>query len=1454
MSWTLLQHTVVPIGRALSPLTASFGSPVTAGSLIVVGFPDSQDADLTITDSGGNTYNRFTTEDLGAWHNRLLYSLPIVTGGSLVLTLTSAGTYLQSSVFLAEFHCDSGNFALTGTPVSNSAGGVSTLSAGAITVAVGDLVVCNGINTTSGQTWTAGDGFTLADQSSYYDYVPSGFLEYMLSAPSTSINPSITMSSTDIIGMHAAAFHEVPGDATGYTITGNSGGHQNSPATWTVTLTGGDFTGTITATPGGGVSQAQIFSPSIVTFTGDGTLSKTFSFTPLIPDTVTYTFTNSGSLTNPATKSYVSTGIYYKDTFSGSSGTDISTITSNTLPSGLVGSGYTVTGSGAIELDGNGLTFLSSSGDTYAISEAVMPTWTRSLNFEILFDFENLSTVPGSVGGVMIQTYSGGLFQVAFYPSDGIIKLLDAAGVYSTTLPAPGTLWHMKLDWIGNTGNGNYPISYLWYSTDGVTWNQLWSGGPYLADGISPVVAVGPYMQGTAVTATTGVHIGNIVLQDVAPPPPNCSIATSSPFGAAGAYVSTSGQKVVFFFATGLSGGTSNITPTSINFAPSLSVNGTFVGVGTNAWASGQHSCVSVDFPSGVSVSSTDVVTVSAPDSWVGLGVGNACSGVVGFSVANYTGKSCFGVDGLTKTFKPGFNFSALGTTAGTEYNIPKNWRYRLEPSEAGSNNTVDGYPTTMFHPTETLSFLNLGTGNGLDSTEFPGVPGMWAIGFDDNYVASSGTPTTLSIVSLDTAKCTSTQVTSVDNVGSGGLNQFYMFNVQRTSGSPSANTPLGLQIVNSAQTPLISNLWIVGPGDFTYTTGVPLTFDRSDTYALSGQFMERLANGVGSMRFADSWITFGSESNESEPWELRNLTDFSWNNGLRVHYNVGYSSLRPVDLAVSPYAYSEFIGSAYNLTLNTGVNSSATSFSINATDSPPIPGLMLTMGTGEKCKVISVSGTSNPYTCVVERGSSNTTAATQSSGTITCTGRLALTSLSQIGYANNGQLLEVVCSGNHNYKTGMGIGFYGSYPDMAFTGGSTNNLTGSGWPVIVTGLTTFVVDMRSAPGGGPLTLSTSYTLDPGTNYFPWGQPDAGFPIDFCAKLVSDFSGCAIHVNIPPMASDSFCYEVARRVRDNLMAGRRVYLELADEWWNGAQSELYIGTLMSRLIYGGSADANTWYVVRTGQIRTIFRNVFGSRANEINALLNIAFTSPSYGGELFDLAVANNVTIDALAVAPYIDPNNSISQNITAWNGSTTLQQMIDLWIHDLYCCPGNFFNLTGKSTDANGVSHYGTIAAYNAAIAGNSNFSPLPGGCILHGYEGGFQTGAPSSANNHLGISRDMTYDPNWVVIEQDFYAILQRTGFTNFNIYSFSMYDVGETKWSVYSWPYQQPGAPSSNRNWFVTSGFTVDYPGTGSATGATNQDLNMQSVRGLAFLNWMSGMTSIPPVTLLAILCSF
>jgi len=324
---------------------------------------------------------------------------------------------------------------------------------------------------------------------------------------------------------------------------------------------------------------------------------------------------------------------------------------------------------------------------------------------------------------------------------------------------------------------------------------------------------------------------------------------------------------------------------------------------------------------------------------------------------------------------------------------------------------------------------------------------------------------------------------------------------------------------------------------------------------------------------------------------------------------------------------------------------------------------------------------------------------------------------------------------------------------------------------------------------------------------------------------IGEIAGSSIYVQIPPVASDSLVYDIATKVKNNFPAGRKVYVELGDEPWNFGQSEIAYTFLMSNLF--GSSNGYAWQVIRTGQIRTIFRTVFGSRANEVKAVINSQWDIPGSGWDFLSFAITAGVQIDAYAVAPYLTPDSGAA-SVNAWNNSATIAQMGDLWIHDQYYNNSNTLAAyNGNSSGAAGASHLGNIAHYNAAMGGN---------CYLIAYEGSYSTGTPG--NNMATLSRDIPLHPNWRIIEQDLYALFQQTGYSDICIEDYDSYPGSPNNWPYYHSPQQPFGkgdgsdGKADNRLWFCTPGFIINYAPTITNT----QDLNTVSVRGQALLEWM------------------
>ena len=938
----------------------------------------------------------------------------------------------------------------------------------------------------------------------------------------------------------------------------------------------------------------------------------------------------------------------------------------------------------------------------------------------------------------------------------------------------------------------------------------------------------------------------------LAPAPPNCQIATSSPVGTAGAYIGTSGQDIIFFFEQ--SSNSSAVVPTAVNYYPTIYRNGTSIGVAIEPWTTGYHACAILQLMPGIQIVPTDIIAITAPASWMSCGAGYASNAVSSpLTIANYTGQSCFGTATLAKTFKPGFNFSDIGSNQTTLYNIPRNWRYRL------------GWYQLSRAPAF-IDFTPLS--NSIDSTTYPGVTGYWAIGFDDNYLANSGVATQLSIIAKPGYPgVTVTQITGNNNPGIytpgvGYLDQYYLFEVVQTSGSTTANIPLALHYVNSSGRQWVSNLWIVAPGDFAVPGpgNTTWTFDRSNPYALSNEFLSRLANGAGSMRWIDATLGFANNCNMTQPWEETPLDAFTWDPSSNPTISIAYSEARPFSPSGS-YVYQEFVASQLGSTwtcssgLSAAITSTtATTITINSAYTDPIFSGVLIEIDSEQMYVQSLPGAitssgstlTGPNTLDVIRGAFGTTATTHAEGArvTILSKRWALSSLSNLS-GGPAHIVEFVTATPHGLQGPVLFPLGGKFPTFTYTDGTTDQLSGTtlttqinviGGPW-VTGPNTFVTVAYSSASTTQVTLEAPQSLSSSTPS-AW-QPSGGngFPMEFIAMTTGAFPGTNLHLNIPLSATSAYIYDVAVKIRNNFPAGRRVYLELADEPWNYFFFEFGMCQALSSMA-GYSENYYYYVVMRTEQIRTIFQNVFGSRAGEIYTLINNQFgfarvpwvsytgtpTSSEIGGMgPLQLAAYLGVHVDCRAVAPYTNLDDSAA-TIAAWNNATSIQQMVDLVIHDLYYCnnpaPG-----TG-GWNAYIAAEQADIAAYNTATGGN---------CVMYGYEGGWG-GPPDGINNATTISHDITYDPSWLIIEQDMFALWQRAGVVNLNIYSYDIYYYGGNNWGVYHCPGQLPGrgdgsdGKANNRLCLATPGFEYSKAAT------TNQDQFCVSVRGQAFLEWM------------------
>jgi len=884
------------------------------------------------------------------------------------------------------------------------------------------------------------------------------------------------------------------------------------------------------------------------------------------------------------------------------------------------------------------------------------------------------------------------------------------------------------------------------------------------------------------------------------------------------AYVDTTGSLVGLSFQSLTAGGTA--IPSQVITAPTASVNGTPIGSLTNQWLTGYHSRMLFQLPGSTVVSANDVVTLDAPEGWLNtnLGLTEALNASV---LISRVGQSSVGTSSITKTLKVGLNFPHLGAISWSLYQVPKNWVTRTTKF---SNCTIDsgGKPTAMTLTTVGARLYDLSASNGIDSTSYPGAVGLYAIGWDD---LNPSVPTTFSMTTALPATTTVTELTQYANPGVNGIGKVKVFNVQQAIGSTTALIELDLQMTNANKSPQFANLVIYGPGDFT--PGSPTVLDRSNPLATTATFQSRLAYPLGSARWVDSTIGFAGSSSQAEPEDCRNITDFTWGDGVfKRSINFGYSQARPFVIGPTSYVYSTQFGSPFSATLASPIDSTTATLAISdAATAPVIEGLTLTVDS-EIMRVQSVSGT----TVTVTRGALGTSAAPHAAGTIQVNNRFLVTSLAQIG-GTDGLVTELVSSASHHLRTGQFADWAGTWPTFTYTDGTTASFTGYGRVVFVTGQNSYVCGIFNAQGGSPVTLAGTVSLNPSSQTTALYIPDVGFPFEYVAQVTGGINGCDIHVNVPHAASDALVDEIATRIRDNFPAGRNVFVELSNETWNLFFIQNPYFQTVDRLL-GQSANAGKyWYVTRAGQVWQRFRNIFNTgvtRGAEIKGLLNVHTKVLSEATTALSIAAAQGIAVGALAVAPYINSDTS-SDSVTAYNTYGD-SQVATLWIHDLM-----FNTAVGGWPDI--------FTNLNAAIA--SYNTDTSNSCVLYGYEGGVSFPFPSGVTYATERLRDLVYNPYWYFTEQDFYAFLQTSGFFRENIYSYDMQYSNNAAWGMYHWvdqPFGRGDGSIASDGRSHNNLLCLAQPGQpNSKAPTTNLDQQQCCVRGQALYDWLQAIAN-------------
>jgi hypothetical protein len=424
----------------------------------------------------------------------------------------------------------------------------------------------------------------------------------------------------------------------------------------------------------------------------------------------------------------------------------------------------------------------------------------------------------------------------------------------------------------------------------------------------------------------------------------------------------------------------------------------------------------------------------------------------------------------------------------------------------------------------------------------------------------------------------------------------------------------------------------------------------------------------------------------------------------------------------------------------------------------------------------------------------------------------------------------------------------HGYYPqgviNITMADGTVANNVGLS-QIYVTGPTTFVSIWSgyypSKPSG--TKPSTTYTLDPASTYIlRWYFPR--MPLDVYIGMVARFPHANLHINIPKDACDDMVYAYAWKVRDGFPAGRKIYVEHQNEPWNFSppfQAWLF-STFMTTMAVPSSLiqfhDYRDYYIYRAIQVHKIFRDVFtaAGRGSEIMGTVNCQMNNgPSQVTPYLNFALAQGQPLDAVACAPYYSlgmSGSGIANTVAAFNACDD-DQAAEMVLHDIT------YDSTGMVTWIKSISD--AVTAYNQANGKNA---------IMIGYEGNLEWASPNGSIHHDERSHDIQYNPNYYHAEQGWYKILQDHGFQNLHKYGIG---IGwPLAWGDYHVRTQKHSlgdglnGAANNRHFSVnpSSPFYV-APGRGLDSGTMlDQDIQVDSVRGQAFIDWNAGVGASAP----------
>jgi hypothetical protein len=703
------------------------------------------------------------------------------------------------------------------------------------------------------------------------------------------------------------------------------------------------------------------------------------------------------------------------------------------------------------------------------------------------------------------------------------------------------------------------------------------------------------------------------------------------------AYVDKSGQLVYFLFGTNASPSVPKAV-VQVLAAPKIYINGSLASCigpywdsvnwgGNTGFFQGNTPFLIYQLPN--VVASTDVVTWTAPVSWVAV-----TGGFADGSPTLYT-------SGMATNFKGEFEtpcfgylpFNHLPTSRGglqvgmnnSTFPLPQyfgslcqNWVKNQATSGGSSSGGINGVgsydanhnPLTISAGNgQAYSYISAAAfANEVDSTSYPNLTGTWTYRNDDTNVASpmkvwiTVDPASATVTSGPTTLGTGSPNVSSGTVVNGVLTgQTWQWTIAFKGNATNYGVSIALfrsTASGAAGNWTAINEWMVAPNG---QNGPAQTFDRSNLMAADQNFLTQ-AQGAAAFRWMTANLGYTPNGNQVQASELNNASDGFWAENLSPGtYTV--SQIRPY--VITPGTSKVYFANNYTgTTANGGV-------------SPPSH---LAYYWAPPDLHFAAAGSN---TCFV---------------------------------------MELVFTTNHNFSSGQWYSVSGTPITLSVQNGNSAtvnfnwpDLQGANFvPVFVTGSNSLAFVRGAIPGitqqasTGCNTLTTSYTPSGITLTIGWAG--AVTPYESCAAASQQIGSASIPwINIPLPATDSLVTAAAAKVFENTATNQPVIVEYMNEFWNSYVSFNWFPLLN---YVAGFANPNFMgyaYAYRAWQIHNIFANYWAANGRA-PALIKRAF-----GGQMFNTVWTQGIVsfintynaanplapiqMDALLIANYAVPN-----------------------------------------------------------------------------------------------------------------------------------------------------------------------------------------------------------------------